>query len=764
MVLFLALTALYARGVASQVNPCGPPPSGPPSPTQGLGALLDRSPTLQELVRRSDVVLEARVLDWRSYRAAVPPPLPSLQGPGPLPFPPGPGPAPVPSPLLAPGRGLGGEVAAAVRTDVRLTVERVVVGRHQEREALLTLEGGAVEGLRQVYAETPALGRGELVLLFARRMPDGKLRLIDDFMGALTVRVDCQVPAVGLRLDQASALVVRAASGQARPDEDVTLAHDVSAAWAGLGVGPWPPSQQPVIYTMNAAADIPLNLEEAEVLAAWAFGYRTWDQASLNLSTLDGGTTDRTAPQADGHNDIMWSSGYAQDSNVLATAIISVDEKDALADVDIRFNNKKVFSTTGGDVDLATVGLHEAGHGIGLGHSADESAVMYFRYHGALSQLTPDDLMGLDALYGGVILPPPTSTRTATATPATTATPPSTATATASSTATASPSATSSLTATPTASPSLTATMTPTLTLTTTPTFTLTPSPSATPSASPTSSASRTATATATTVITSTVQSTATSIPTTTTPTATPVATDATVGPTASATQLAHLGGTATAPATPVLATASPTGPTVATPSATSTVGVSDLGGRGFTLRAGLPEMSWRPGTSPGGYRLLRTSEPGGIVLLPADGVSVSASATIVVDLSPPPVGASCYALVVMGLTEPLGLSDLLCRVPGVASGASPPTGLRVSLDESTRATLTWEASGQPDGYRLMILPAGASASSSLVEIPGRASSTSHDTGGAPTCYVLVALAQGASLGNTNALCAVPGVTTLAHP
>ncbi len=51
------------------------------------------------------------------------------------------------------------------------------------------------------------------------------------------------------------------------------------------------------------------------------------------------------------------------------------------------------------DVDLTTVALHELGHALGLGHTTDPNAVMFAEYSGKRT-LTPDDIAGIQALYG----------------------------------------------------------------------------------------------------------------------------------------------------------------------------------------------------------------------------------------------------------------------------------------------------------------------------------------------------------------------------
>ncbi|MHC4174808.1 MAG: matrixin family metalloprotease [Planctomycetota bacterium] len=53
-----------------------------------------------------------------------------------------------------------------------------------------------------------------------------------------------------------------------------------------------------------------------------------------------------------------------------------------------------------GQYDFYTVALHELGHSLGLDHSSVLGSVMWPNYGGALRTLTPDDIAGVQALYG----------------------------------------------------------------------------------------------------------------------------------------------------------------------------------------------------------------------------------------------------------------------------------------------------------------------------------------------------------------------------
>ncbi len=68
-------------------------------------------------------------------------------------------------------------------------------------------------------------------------------------------------------------------------------------------------------------------------------------------------------------------------------------------ETDMALNINFSWVVSSGGYDKETVFLHENGHVVGLGHSADSTAVMYYRYGGVQQTLTSDDIAGASALY-----------------------------------------------------------------------------------------------------------------------------------------------------------------------------------------------------------------------------------------------------------------------------------------------------------------------------------------------------------------------------
>ena len=167
----------------------------------------------------------------------------------------------------------------------------------------------------------------------------------------------------------------------------------------------------------------------------WSVSQAAWTNVvSSNFVFSDGGDTGRCpslvreckGPQKfDGKNDVGWLD--IKDPSILGVTWFgtSTDEFDMVLD-------NKNFSWYIGDpagipansFDTETVWLHEFGHGLGLGHSDVEGAIMEPFYEGVRRTLHQDDIDGTTFLYpGGGATPTPTPTPTPTETPTPTPTP-----------------------------------------------------------------------------------------------------------------------------------------------------------------------------------------------------------------------------------------------------------------------------------------------------------------------------------------------------
>ncbi|VAW47188.1 hypothetical protein MNBD_GAMMA03-1516 [hydrothermal vent metagenome] len=72
----------------------------------------------------------------------------------------------------------------------------------------------------------------------------------------------------------------------------------------------------------------------------------------------------------------------------------------------VHFDRDEPWSLSGSDTPLYDVALHEIGHALGLDHSDDSSALMYYIYTGT-NTLQVDDIAGIQYLYGASVSPVP---------------------------------------------------------------------------------------------------------------------------------------------------------------------------------------------------------------------------------------------------------------------------------------------------------------------------------------------------------------------
>lgn len=185
------------------------------------------------------------------------------------------------------------------------------------------------------------------------------------------------------------------------------------------------------------------------------------------------------------------------------------------------------------------------------------------------------------------------------------------------------------------------------------------------------------------------------------------------------------------------------------------------IGGRGFGL-GGAPageEMTWTTGTAQVAYAVIRFAG-GTATLLPAPGDFLPASTTEFVDGATTAGQFTCYALLPLDTGSVIGQSDVLCMVPGSASATNAPANTRVRLEQGTLATLTWSAPAAQLGIVLWILRLDGSPPE-LLPVSAGAVRVMHETSGIPTCYLVLTTASGPVAGNSDVLCAIPGLSDL---
>ena len=143
--------------------------------------------------------------------------------------------------------------------------------------------------------------------------------------------------------------------------------------------------------------------EKAPGLTILTVTYPTWNAAPSDfVFELSEETTERCPSLVkecpgdqtfDGNNDIGWVKIKNPHTLGVTWFGTTIDEADVAWNTNNRIN-------WGGDFDVQTVLLHELGHVLGLGHSDVTDAVMYASYQGLRQLLHPDDICGIQELYG----------------------------------------------------------------------------------------------------------------------------------------------------------------------------------------------------------------------------------------------------------------------------------------------------------------------------------------------------------------------------
>ena len=118
-----------------------------------------------------------------------------------------------------------------------------------------------------------------------------------------------------------------------------------------------------------------------------------WKSASpIDFNQVSTGGDIRISWQVGDHGD---GSPFDGPSNVLAHAFYPTHGG-------LHFDDDETWTDNNppSGVDLVSVAIHELGHSLGLGHSSDTNAVMYAYYTGIRRNLNPDDIAGIQAIYG----------------------------------------------------------------------------------------------------------------------------------------------------------------------------------------------------------------------------------------------------------------------------------------------------------------------------------------------------------------------------
>lgn len=158
----------------------------------------------------------------------------------------------------------------------------------------------------------------------------------------------------------------------------------------------------PYVINQTGSSDLGASVSEAELRR----GMEDWSTpACSGLNTSYGGTTTRQPGTYEGESVMGWvESGWRHSSSAIGVTGTRYTSS-SIVEADMEMNGVHFRWTTGpgsgSSVNAYSIALHESGHYLGLGHTSDPSASMYYAYSGGISTLGSDDETGICALYPG---------------------------------------------------------------------------------------------------------------------------------------------------------------------------------------------------------------------------------------------------------------------------------------------------------------------------------------------------------------------------
>lgn len=182
------------------------------------------------------------------------------------------------------------------------------------------------------------------------------------------------------------------------------VSASVGRAWEPINAR-WSTWCTPVPLSLNdvGSADLGANVSHTEVARAFA----DWQAVSCAQLSIAGRSSTSAQPGTyEGRSIIGWvESGWrhAPEAIGVTGTLATQSMPSCITEADMELNGVHYTWTTspgqGARVNAYSIALHEGGHYLGLGHSNDRDATMYYAYQGGVDAIGADDRTGICSLY-----------------------------------------------------------------------------------------------------------------------------------------------------------------------------------------------------------------------------------------------------------------------------------------------------------------------------------------------------------------------------
>jgi len=288
----------------------------------------------------------------------------------------------------------------SIYTTVTVTLDNHLKGNPLPDLVSVIVPGGKIDDVMQIVSDTPFFETGEEVLLFLEDLPQqiyprtifqlkthsvfgnfqGKKEIINNKVDGIPVEDVEEIILQMITEEQAEKEL------SDNPAEPVLVSNH---QYVPLGIR-WPDSSPVISFRINAPEDYSNQVQAAAA---------TWSSAGANFSFDYRGPHSRSGTASLNQvNEIMWADLGTTNALALATIWCSGT---TIIEADMVMNTRFNWTTNPFSYhDVQTVALHEFGHWIGLNHSPDYNSIMYHQYKGTQRQLSPDDIAGINYIYG----------------------------------------------------------------------------------------------------------------------------------------------------------------------------------------------------------------------------------------------------------------------------------------------------------------------------------------------------------------------------